>query len=417
MTKTKTDILITQKQKLNLSLQMKQSLFIMQLNRMQLKDYLKEQLEENPLLEIEDAYFHDSTQDYIQDDFYLEDKSLVTTLLKQLAYSSVTNKTLGEYIIYSLDEHGYLKESFATIAKANKVSVRVVTQVVKFIQQFEPIGVAAKDMFEALSIQAALLYPNDSLLPILINHHLEDIANHRYANILEVNNISYEILETSISHLRTLNPRPANGYMHKPTTYIEPDLEFIEEDGFIQVTLLNVPNIRVKNVYDKQKMLDAQDKKIIQNFIRSGNQLIDFLNRRNLSLLKIVDTIVKTQTSYLLEHKPLQPLRLKDIAKLTNLHVSTISRIIKHKYFLFHNQVYPLHILLSKKTKDGASIEQVKNEIDSLIKNEDKALSDQQLYNLLTHQGYQCSRRVIAKYRSELGYPSSYERNKKVRKT
>lgn len=140
--------------------------------------------------------------------------------------------------------------------------------------------------------------------------------------------------------------------------------------------------------------------------------MIDFLNKRNLSLMSIINQMVQVQTPYLLQKKPLQPLLLKDIATHCNLHVSTVSRIIKDKYFLFQNQVYPLYILFSKKTKDGSSLDQVKQFIDTYIKKETRALSDQQLYTLIKSKGIQCSRRAISKYRSELGYPSSYERNK-----
>ncbi|MDQ0360117.1 RNA polymerase factor sigma-54 [Breznakia pachnodae] len=412
MTKTKTEILITQKQKLNLSLQMKQSLFIMQLNRIQLKDYIKEQLEENPLLEVEETYFSDHSQDFIQADFYQEDNSLVSILLEQLSYSDIKNKNLGEYIIYSLNEQGYLSEAFATIAKVNKTTVKEVKQVVKVIQQFEPLGVASKDMYEALIVQAETLYPKDQLLPVIIKYHLSDIAENKLSIIIEETNSSKEELSDSLKNLRTLEPRPGNGYTHQPTVFIEPDIEFIVEDDHIQVKLLNIPKINIKNIYNNQKTLDAEDKKIIQNFIRDGKQLIDFLNKRNLSLLSIVDTMADTQSASLIEDQPLQPLRLKDIAENCNMHLSTVSRIIKNKYFLFHNQIYPLHILLSKKTKDGSSVEQVKHLIDSLIKNEEKPLSDQKLYTLITNQGIQCSRRAISNYRNELGYPSSYLRKK-----
>lgn len=267
-------------------------------------------------------------------------------------------------------------------------------------------------MYEALLVQAEALYPKDQLLPVIIKDHLSDIAENKLSKIIEETNSSKEELSDSLKHLRTLEPRPGNGYTHQPTAFIEPDIEFVVEDDHIQVKLLNIPKINIKNIYNNQKTLDAEDKKVIQTFIRDGKQIIDFLNKRNLSLLSIVDTMADTQSASLIEDQPLQPLRLKDIAENCNMHLSTVSRIIKNKYFLLHNQIYPLHILLSKKTKDGSSVEQVKHLIDSLIKNEEKPLSDQKLYTLITNQGIQCSRRAISKYRNELGYPSSYLRKK-----
>ena len=417
MTKSKTDILITQSQKLTLSLQMKQSLFIMQLNRMELKDYLKEQLEDNPLLEIDDdGYFSKQDQDFIQAEFYQTETSLVDVLLEQLAYSDITNKALGEYIIYSLDEHGYLKDDFKTIAKIKKTSMKEVKEVVQIIQYFEPLGVAAKDMYEALQIQASRIFPDDIILEKIISDHLVNIANNKMSKILMDINITQEELEVCLRKLRTLEPRPGNGYAHQPISFIEPDMEFVLVDNKLQAKLLNVPKVSVKNIYHQQG-LSKEDKKTIQKFIREGNLLIDFLNKRNLSLLSIVDTIILVQGKVFLEKKPLQVLRLKDIADKCNMHLSTVSRIMKQKYFLFDNQLYPLHILLSKKTRDGSSVEYVKHLIDMLIKQESEALSDQTLYTILNKQGIQCSRRVITKYRSELGYPSSYMRNKEEKRT
>lgn len=108
-------------------------------------------------------------------------------------------------------------------------------------------------MYEALLVQAETLYQKDQLLPVIIKYHLSDIAENKLSIIIEETNSSKEELSDSLKNLRTLEPRPGNGYTHQPTAFIEPDIEFIVEDEHIQVKLLNIPKINIKNIYNNQK--------------------------------------------------------------------------------------------------------------------------------------------------------------------
>jgi RNA polymerase sigma-54 factor len=412
MTQQKIEIKPNYTQRLHLTPYMEQALFVMQLDRYALEKYVLKEINENPLLEIEYKDISKSARVSSHDFAELahdESFSLTDYLMEQARLLSTKNYPLLEYCIYLLDENGYFKEEVQEIAEEYEVEKEEVEEILKQIQELEPSGVGGRTLQECLLIQAKRKYPDNQLLQVLIQDYIYEIAEHNLAEIVERTSRPCAEIEQAIALLQNLNPKPGNGFSHRNAGYIVPEFEVIVTEDNVRIVMFQDFSLRLSTIYDEQILyLEKEEKEKMQALMKRGNQLIQNIEKRAESLHRIVRVMVERQSGFFLQQKPLLKLRLCDISEMTNLHSSTICRIIKEKYYLLNNHLYPMNQLMSKGKE--YSVDQIKFELGRILREEGMQYSDRLLTECLQKRGYPVSRRVVAKYRNELGFKTSYVR-------
>ena len=412
MTQQKIEIKPNYTQRLHLTPYMEQALFVMQLDRYGLEKHVQKEINENPLLEIE---YKDSTKStrVTNNDFadvaYVESVSLTDYLLEQAQLIKTHNYSLLEYCIYLVDETGYFKEDLQEIAIENTVKIEEVEEILKQIQQLEPSGVGGRTLQECLLIQAKRKYPHHQLLQILIRDYLFDIAEHNQNKIIKDTSCTVEEVAEATVLLQSLNPKPGNGFSRKKAEYIVPEFEVIVTEDGMRIVMFQDFSLRINAVYEEQiPFLEKEEKKKMRELMKHANQLIQSVEKRAASLHEIVSVMVERQSDFFLLQNPLKKLRLCDISEMTNLHSSTICRMIKDKYYLFNHHLYPMSQLMCKGKE--YSVDQIKFELVKILRDEGMQYSDRLLMERLQKSGYLVSRRVVGKYRNELGFKTSYLR-------
>ena len=398
-----------QVQNFSLSYAMKLSCELLQLNSLQLKEYIEKELLDNPLYEVDIPIFSNGNSDM---DYADSSKSLYDELIVQLDTQKV-NLAVIELIISNCDANGYLKASFEELSKycsENELNVAL-----HELHNCLPYGIASKNLSECLSIQLSHLFPNDKITLTIVQNHLEDIAKNYTDKILKTLGISKDVLMDSVRRIQGLNPRPASEYNMKEVSFVKPDLIIINEEGKIIIQVPNYFTIRLNNFYEKDKM-SKEDRKYIKEQQIKGKALMECITRRKESLVKIMEIMIERQSEYLLHKGYLEPLLQKDIAEQLNLHETTVSRALKEKYYEYENQVYPMKKLISKKMKN-TSVDVIHQMIKELINNENHEYpyNDTNLCELLREKNFNVSRRTIAKYREYLRIPSASTRKRNGR--
>lgn len=405
--------MLQQKQLQNLSLSygMKQSIELLQMGTMELRDYLEKELEENPMLEVEinERLYLGNTNDF---DVENNQESLQDELMKQLLYSKEkVNYILAEYIVNLLDGNGYLMDSCEDIAKYTQYSYHDVIQTLHQIQSLYPKGVGARNLSECLLLQ--MDETNSHLCKQLIKEDLQDIASAHLKKLCEKYNVDDEELKDAIMEIRNLNPKPGAIFSNEKTNFIRPDLFLEKKDGMIEILMPQYFNIKVNDYY-REINLEKEDKKFVNEKIQKGKMIIDCIDRRNKTLNNIMSVLIKQQQDFLLKQGDMKPLKMLDIANALDCHETTISRALKDKYYEFENVVYPMKYLLNKGIQ-GKSVTEIKNVMKEIIGSEDKKypLSDQKITDILNEKGYRCSRRTVMKYREEMSIVNALNRKEK----
>lgn len=450
---------LEQKQKLLLTPELKQALQILQMPILELNEYLENALEENPLLEIEDVK-EDSEEtnptdsekimeliaadwDYHEPGFVEDEKlsqldlsnknnyslpSLAEYLYEQLfaAISSLEELDIGEFIINSLDDNGYFKEDWDKIATRFQVELEKVEKVVSLIKTFEPKGVGAKDLQECLLLQ---LDPRDLLTPLateVIKNYLNQVGQGKLKEIAKETKASLVDVQEAIDLIKSLNPRPSNGFKKSDNfSYLLPDIA-IKKIGDSYQVIVNekgIPNLIISPFYRQilQSYLGGKEKEFIEEKFKKAVFLLKNIEQRRLTIIKVAEAIVDEQISFL-EKGPdyLKPLTQKEIALRVGLHESTISRVVNRKCCQTDWGLFPLSYFFPSKCSsnqlagDDITAEQVKKTIKGLIEKEDKSspLSDQKIQQILKEQDIILARRTVAKYREEMGISSSSKRKR-----
>lgn len=405
--------MLQQKQLQNLSLSygMKQSIELLQMGTMELRDYLEKELEENPMVEVE---MNERLYLGNADDFDIENsqESLQGELMKQLLYSKEkVNYMLAEYMVNLLDGNGYLTESCGDIAKHTQYSYHDVIQTLQQIQSLYPKGVGARNLSECLLLQ--MDEKNSQLCKQLIKEDLQDVASAHLKKLCRKYNVDEKELKDAIMEIRNLNPKPGAIFSNEKTNFVRPDLLLEKKEGMIEILTPQYFNIKVNDYY-REINLEKEDKKFVNEKIQQGKMIIDCIDRRNKTLNNIMSVIIKQQQDFLLKQGDMKPLKMLDIANALDCHETTISRALKDKYYEFENVVYPMKYLLNKGIQ-GKSVTEIKNVMKEIIGSEDKKspLSDQKITDILNEKGYRCSRRTIMKYREEMCIVNALNRKEK----
>ncbi len=347
-------------------------------------------------------------------------------------------KMLAGYLIGNIDEEGYIRRKLEAIVddlafgmgfKTDEVELRGILEI---IQDFDPPGVGARDLQECLLIQIRKKNLDD---PAVLNaheilkFHFDEFTRRHYDKILSRMNITEDDLKDAIDEVIRLNPRPGSTYsdpINKTLEHIVPDFILEINDGELELTLnsRNVPDLRVSRAYyemlenfsakkDKNTRTEKEAVNFVKQKLDSAKWFIDAIKQRQNTLLLTMNTILHYQKEYFLEgdEKKLRPMILKDIADVTGLDISTVSRVANSKYIQTHFGILSLKYFFSEglQTDSGeeVSTREIKKILEECIEAEDKRkpVTDDKLAEILKAKGYLIARRTVAKYREQLNIP------------
>ena len=463
---------INQKQVLSLqqklSPQQIQMIKLLELPAVQLEQRIKQEIEDNIVLEEEERSSEDDEQpqqisvdEYLHDDdtpsyksrinnfskddkqrpvYLTEGRSLQEYLIEQLRYRNLPERDmrLAVYLVGSIDEDGYLRRDLESVADDIAFTVGVETtageleRLLNVIHELEPAGIGARDLRECLLLQMAQMpintRPRRLARKILTNYFDEFVKKH-YEKLMARLQISEDDFREAIAEIRRLSPKPGNLYAEggtDTTPYIIPDFLLDYQDGRFTLSLnsYNVPEVRVNRRYMEmiREMVGSdgrvreKDKEAIQfvkSKIDSAKWFISAIKQRHDTLMRTMQTILDYQEEYFKDgdKSKLRPMILKDIADRTGLDVSTISRVVNSKYVQTQFGIILLKSLFSEamQTDSGEEVSsyEIKNILQECIDEEDKRrpLTDETLMDILKSKGYRIARRTVAKYREMLGIP------------
>ena len=458
------------KQQLTLSPQLIQTFEVLAMSNLELQQKIRNEIEQNPALEIpternisierlaertnkgsivddysdRSSYGSDYTSTRISSNYdsqasdnnqqFLEgalssDLSLQQHLLTQLGCIPLTQEQyeLGHLIISNLDHNGFHKNEVSSLAPSNKK--KALASALSVVQSLDPPGIAVKDSFESLLLQAKLdrLIPSDYIiLEQLINNHLVKLKNGKFKEVSNLVGTDEEQVELLYAYLKTLNPYPASSFDDRETQYIIPELRVKNVEGRLQLILNKgmVPELLIDEnfthlVQNKDDPHYKETYQYIKESVKSANQLISSVQMRYETIKKIGILLLEEQYQFFIEGpKALKPLTYRDLATRLDLHETTISRAVISKYIDTDWGIIPIKDLfssgLSSSTSDNGQISKtaVKEKVEEIIKNHTgkKALSDQKISDMLQNEGITIARRTVSKYRKELNIDSSYDR-------
>lgn len=351
-----------------------------------------------------------------------------------LTNMSDTDRLIGMAIIDAIDANGQLSVGIESIMEGLQEELDIeedeVVAVLHRIQQFDPVGVAYRDLSECLSIQLQQIPPaarTDSIehALLLVKSHLDLLGSRDYAQIMRLTRLKEPELRDAIAIIEKLNPRPGADIAPANTNYVIPDV-IVSKDkrsGRWQVELNpeTAPKLRINADYAAlvKRSENSADNNYLRDNLQEARWFLKSLQSRNETLLKVASRIVEHQQGFL-EHgeEAMKPLVLHDIAEAVEMHESTISRVTTQKYMHTPRGIFELKYFFSSHVSTAAGGECSSTAIRALIKklvaseNTRKPLSDSKIAKLLEEQGINVARRTIAKYRESLAIPPSNERKR-----
>ena len=468
---------ISQKQTLALTPALLQSIHILGLSRMELDEYIEAELSLNPVLEVDDSgdsveispEIPDVPDDRVLPDRRAEDfdwneyitekeydstgisniqnqtqwyepedtetnQSLRANLIDQLTEENLTRisqvpgraVSTALCVIESLDDNGILLASPGEIAKLSGVSEEEASAAIAVIRELEPAGVGAKDVRDALLIQYERNGGADPIIKQIIMDCLEDVAQGRISKIAQKTGLTNEVVTSAIEIIKTLNPKPGRGFAgSEQVSYIVPDvvIEKAGDEAEVVINNYGMPHLLVSPYYLdvlKSEKSDSDAAVFLRNRLNSATTLIKSLEQRGKTVYNVTVVIFRYQSEFLeVGERGLKPLTLKMIADELGIHESTVSRSVRGKYVQTPKGVFELKRFLCSgiRTNDGNTIaaDSLKATIIDFIGDEDKKapLSDERIAEKLKMSGAFISRRTVAKYREEMGIPSSPVRRRR----
>lgn len=411
----------------------------------ELDDYLKEYIEDDP-----SSYKTRSESTYTEDD----DKTIPVAVqgsfhdhlerqLGMLKLGSERAETIALQIIGSIDSDGYLRREPIAIVddlmfgQNIDVTEKEIEDLLAKIQRFDPPGIGARDLQECLIIQLDLRCKKGEVTPAkelalrILRDYFDEFTKKHYSRLKKSLYISDSELKDAIEEVLKLNPKPASGFSTgtaNTNQYVVPDFIIKNVDGDLELTLnsKNAPDLRINDNYmDMLKTYNDTTKgrrgtkkekeavMFIKQKIDSAKWFIDAIKQRQATLHNCMYTIMQYQYDFFLtgDERTLRPMILKDIAEITGLDISTVSRVANSKFVQteFGTKLLKSFFSESLMTQDGKEVStlEVKNILSDIIVEEDKKkpLSDEKLKDMLTSKGYNIARRTVAKYREQLHIP------------
>lgn len=435
-------------QKQGFTLAMQTSVRLLQLNNLQLRNYLGELMTSNAVVELEypeidyrpgpferqervsDHANRSDRQQAASMEQLMEDKAAGASALRDLFLQSAALKLpkyhqrIMNYLIHSLDENGFLTESAESTAGVLQVPLEEVQKCIKLLQDMEPAGVGASNLGECLRLQLLRTAPQDKTALQIVDAHLTDMADQQYGAIAKALNTPKSQVVRSCDRIRSLNPKPLNGLSTEALTpYTMPDFYVVEEDGELRFILNDyyLPKIKVDPSYwqlIRDKQLSQADSEYIQNNYKQASDIIKFLSYRKATLQRVVEYMLTVQGDFFrLGPGHRVSLSNREVAQALLLHESTVSRAVSGKFFECKWGVFPLKSMFIRRTtaNPGAAgnLDEILQKLQTLIASEPPgaAYSDHHLASLLSAEGIRIARRTVAKYRLMLGLPTASQRN------
>ncbi len=377
--------------------------------------------------------------DWVPGDNDSRDETLQDHLLWQLNLTpmSEADQLIAEAIIDAIDTEGYLTSSTEELLTQcqeqysdlfGDYEVDEIDAVLRRIQQFDPAGVAARNLSECLILQLKQLPVDTPRRPEalrLCRDYLALLGSHDYKSIMRRMRIKEGPLQEVISLIQNLNPRPGSMLNRSESEYVVPDVivRKVSDDWVVSLNNDISPELRINQQYASliKRADSSPDNQFLKTHLQDARWFIKSLQSRNDTLLKVASQIVARQTEFLeIGEEGMHPMVLHDIAEAVDMHESTISRVTTQKYMHTPRGVFELKYFFSSQvsTSDGgsASSTAIRALIKKLVGDENtkKPLSDNKIAQLLEEQGINVARRTVAKYREVLGIPPSNERKRLV---
>ena len=442
-----------------------QTIKLIELPIQELEQRIRKELEENPVLDEDTAKDDDeaprevSLSEYKEDDSipsyrlrsdnYSKDErpqyntfsvkeSFTQSLMEQLGYRNLTEHqyAVAAFLVGSLDDDGYLRRSLDSVVDDLSFRVNIETdedevlEMLKIIQEFEPLGVGARDLRECLLLQIRHCKKSPAVENAvkILEHHFNDFTGKHFQKIMTRMGLSEEDMKAAIAKIVKLNPSPGgqidDSYSDQAQQII-PDFFLEYKDGKLLLSMprFSVPELRVNRKYADLLMEAAtsseREKKEAAAFVKkkldSAKWFVEAIKQRHNTLQSTMQAIIDYQHDYFIDgdETNLKPMVLKDIAEKTGFDISTISRVVNSKYIETHFGIYSLKYFFSEglENQDGeeVSTRELKKVLQECVDNEDKhkPLTDDELVVKMTERGYKVARRTVAKYRDQLGIPKA----------
>jgi len=428
----------TQTLKVTLTPQMLQSINMLQYSSYELMEFIQQQTVENPLLVLKEKSSHDfivgkerssfssynREQEYDPITQYSDTHvSLEKHLMEQImTLPEITSEEIKifKFLIGDLNRYGFLEIEPAMAAKIMSVSLQEMENTISILQSLDPVGVGARNIRESLLIQMRTQTDYNQLAYVMVEKHLEDIAEKRFRKISKTNNVTLQEVQEATDYIKTLNPRPCSEFSHEMTQYIVPDviIEKVNGEYIIIVNDRNMPQLDINPAYKNNEM-DSNDD-YVKKKLQDATMLMNGMEQRKYTLYKVTQVILKLQEDFFnYGGTKLKPMTLKDVSKQLGFHESTISRATSNKYMQTPHGLYHIKNLFTTGIRNNNSVEaesssSIKEKIKMFIDKEDKEnpISDQIIVTLLQKDGIQISRRTVAKYREEARIPGSSKRRR-----
>ncbi|MDP7661226.1 MAG: RNA polymerase factor sigma-54 [Gammaproteobacteria bacterium] len=358
------------------------------------------------------------------------DETLREHLLWQLEmeHFSPREVVIGQSIVDSINEDGYLSESLEQIHQSliseAEFTGEEVAQTLAKIQALDPAGIGARDLAECVGIQLRLLdkqVPGRNAACRVAETHLDLVADQDYSALQRQLGISAEELDTALALVRACHPRPGSAIQSSTAEYIVPDVYVRKQDGkwIVEVNRSIAPRLRVNQTY-AEMLRSSEGHDGLRTQLQEARWLVRSLEIRHDTVLKVAMSIVERQVDFL-EHgeEAMKPMVLRDIAEEIDMHESTISRVTSNKYMHTTRGIFELKYFFSSQLAASDGSEQSSTAIRAKIRrligaeNPQKPLSDSKIVVLLTDEGIKIARRTVAKYREALKIPPSGERKQR----
>ena len=467
-------------QQLAMTPQLQQAIRLLQLSTLELQQELQQALESNPLLEQIDTHEEIDTRetqdsetldtadaleqkempeelpldaswdtiytagtpsgtsgDYIDDELPVYQGETTQTLQDYLMWQveltpfSDTDRAIATSIVDAVDDTGYLTVPLEDILESmgdEELDIDEVDAVLKRIQRFDPVGVAAKDLRDCLLIQLSQFDKTTPWLEearLIISDHLDLLANHDFRTLMRVTRLKEDVLKEAVNLIQSLDPRPGQSIQTGEPEYVIPDVLVRKHNGHWTVELNSdsIPRLQINQHYASMcnNARNDGDSQFIRSNLQDAKWLIKSLESRNDTLLRVSRCIVEQQQAFFEQGEEyMKPMVLADIAQAVEMHESTISRVTTQKYLHSPRGIFELKYFFSSHVNTEGGGEASSTAIRALVKkliaaeNPAKPLSDSKLTSLLSEQGIMVARRTVAKYRESLSIPPSNQRKQLV---
>ncbi|CZQ95354.1 RNA polymerase factor sigma-54 [Trichococcus collinsii] len=418
----------TQTQKQALSQRTLQGIHLLQLGRLDLRDYLENKVLENPFLQLEVRESRTSgNKSQANDLSWIPDRkqSLFEYVTEQvmLTYRDTYLRTLIFWWINQLNDKGYVIKSLEEAVDETKAAPIQLMDALTLLQQLDPPGIGARNLQECLMLQTERREDAPDIAYLVLEESFDNLINRKWGAISKRYAVSMENIQAVFDFIQHLNPSPGAAFQAEEQISVRPDIIVTIKNSQLTIreTRYGVPILSFNKEYagELEQLQDKEVEQYIKDKKKEYEVLQESLALRSETILRVSTAVVHRQTAFFFdEAHPLVPLQLKDIADELGLHESTISRAINDTYIQTASGIYELKHFFSRKAKteneDALSTTSVQQMIQKLIDEEDKRkpLSDQKIVDLLVKEQIDISRRTVAKYRTELNIPATSKRKR-----